>query len=494
VSFTEFLSSPSLYHASTSGELPWQRHGRRLGKKYGLLPTHSVTTMSQRACRVVANKNAGVGMTLMGSLPGPQIHEVSTSPSLVDRNDVIDLESPLVRPSTPNEEPFGLLERVQTLLQTAMEGAPGTDWHTSVGQALDICKGLKPYLEAMSSQLSPNCQAIADATRNTDWAALHEAGETRGLYHSGMMTTQVQGQMLSFFCSMLAANRILEVGMFTGFSTLCMAEASPQCRVKAIEYDPYLADVARRHFDRSAHGKKIEVICGDALDVLGGMGIAINDESRFDLIFIDGNKLQYADYFRCINDQDLLAPGGLICIDETLWKGCVYSGGAGNDDEEVAAAMRELNNAISGDPKLVSVVLPIRNGLTLVRRLDDHVAGERDHFSAQIPLFQSSRPKRGRAVTQQDVAAPVQQQQAVLATLGSKGDSTNGLRDSLSQASRQDSGGDFGALPDEFFVPQPGCDGVHGGGGAGEPRQYSIESADFDLPVFDGMADRLQTC
>jgi hypothetical protein len=271
-----------------------------------------------------------------------------------------------------------------------------------------------------------------------------------------------------------------------------MAEASPQSRVKAIEYDPYLVGVARRHFDRSAHGNKIEVICGDALDVLGGMGVAINDESRFDLIFIDGNKLQYADYFKCINDRDLLAPGGLICIDETLWKGTVYSGGAGDDDEEVAAAMRELNNAISSDPKLVSVVLPIRNGLTLVRRLDDHVAGGRDHFSAQVPLFQPSRPKRGRAVTQQDVAANVQQHQASLATLGSRGCNTKGLRDPPSQASKHDSGADVETMPD--LVPLPDFDAAHAGGDAGNPRQYSVESTDFDFPIFDGMAERLQTC
>jgi len=425
------------------------------------------------------------------------MRKVSKSPplhdSLVDGNDVIDLERPLVRSSTPKEETFGLLDRVQALLQAAMEGGPGTDGFTSVSQALDICKGLKPYLETMSSQLSPECQAIADATRSTDWASLHAAGKTRGLYHPGMMTTQIQGQMLSFFCSMLATKRILEVGMFTGFSTLCMAEASPQCRVTAIEYDPYLVGVARRHFDRSAHGNKIEVICGDAIDVLGGMGMACNDESRFDLIFIDGNKLQYADYFRCINDRDLLAPGGLICIDETLWKGCVYSGGT-DDDEGIAAAMRELNNAISSDPKLVSVVLPIRNGLTLVRRLDDHVAGERDHFSAQIPLFQSPRPKRGRAVTQQDAGTLVQQQ-ALLATVGSRGGMTMGLRDPPPQASRDDSGGDE-PLPEEFFVPQPGCDGAHGsgGGGNGDQRQYSVDSTDGDFPIFDGLADRLQTC
>jgi len=420
-------------------------------------------------------------------LDGPLRNASQSSPmldSLMDGSGAIDLDGPLVRPSKPNEEQFGLIDTVQTLLQAAIEGGAGTDWRTYVSQALDICKGLKPYLEAMSSQLSPACQAIADATRNTDWTALHAAGETRGLYHDGMMTTQIQGQMLNFFCSMLAARRILEVGMFTGFSTLCMAEASPQSRVMAIEFDPYLVSVAREHFDRSAHGDKIEVVCGDALDVLSGMDVAINDESRFDLIFIDGNKLQYADYFRCINDRDLLAPGGLICIDETLWKGCVYSDGVGDGDEEVAAAMRELNMAISSDPKFVSVVLPIRNGLTLVRRLDDHIAGERDHFSAATPLFQPSRPKRGRAVTQQDVVATSPQHQASLATLGSKGGSTKGLRDSPSLAPRNDAGNDLEPMP---LAPMPLAPQSSG-------RQFSVESVDFDLPIMDGWAERLQTC
>jgi len=375
---------------------------------------------------------------------------------------------------------------------------------------------LKPYLEAVSSKVSPECQAIADATHTTDWPELYRTGCTRALYHPGMMTSQVQAQMLGFFTSMLSAKRILEVGTFTGFSTLCMAEAM-HGKVTAVEHDPYLVDFAKKFFDKSAHGHKIELICGDALDVIKNMGVAVDDESRFDLIFIDGNKTQYARYFQLINDRDLLAPGGLICIDETLWKGCVYGTSNEEADKVVTEAMRELNNQIASDPKLVSVLLPIRNGLTLVRRLDDQVAGERDHFNSQLlrpsALNRGSsppgslRPRQRRGITQEGLAP----QQAPHA--GGKRVLPKGLfaapQGALDPAVDPKKAPQTQSLMDMDLVMGPTKtvpalpvmttqpkDAVAHEGEPAPVRQCSGESADSEmsLPTLEGLAHRLQTC
>lgn len=149
--------------------------------------------------------------------------------------------------------------------------------------------------------------------------------------------------------------------------------------------------------------------CAAGLVELEPVSIATDDDDRFDFIFVDGNKKQYPQYFRLINDLDLLAPGGLICFDETLWKGSVYVPGQSNDiDGCVAQAMRELNAAIAADARLVSILLPIRNGLTLVRRLDDHMANERDRFNAKR-LAPGLTRRRGAGPLQRRGRSPRQQ-------------------------------------------------------------------------------------
>mmetsp|Transcript_109754 Transcript_109754/g.305902 ORF Transcript_109754/g.305902 Transcript_109754/m.305902 type:complete len:303 (-) Transcript_109754:90-998(-) len=302
---------------------------------------------------------------------------------------------------------------------------------------------------------------------------------------------------------MLSARRILEVGSFTGFSTLCMAEAT-HAKVIAVEHDPYLVNFARKFFEKSSHGHKIELICGDALNVIRDMGVAVDDESRFDLIFIDGNKTQYAQYFQLINDRDLLAPGGLICIDETLWKGSVYSTGQDEvEDERVAEAMRELNRAIASDPRLVSVLLPIRNGLTLVRRLDDQVAGERDHFGSQLlrsPTWSASaqgaqqtpmRPRQRRGITQEGLAP----QQSSLSMGGKRSSPSR-----MAAVQLQEEAPPASKKPEpEAKMPETAACEVSFAHEASAPeldRQWSAGSAEseFSLPMIDSLAQRIQTC
>jgi len=510
VSFTELLGKPLAYSVDESGMSVWHKEGRRLGKKYGLLPSHSLAKVPS-SCRIVANKNAAQTPLNAGASRGNSCNSLASMGS-----EPLDLEAvpwpsdAESRPQLPmSQNTFGLLDTVQELLQNALDnqqaGNSQGSWQGSITRALDMCKGLKPYLEAVSSKVSPECQAIADATHTTDWPELYRTGCTQSLYHPGMMTSQVQGQMLGFFTSMLSARRVLEVGTFTGFSTLCMAEATPG-KVTAIEYDPFLVEYARKYFDRSPHGHKIEVITGDALEVIKNMGVAVDDTSRFDLIFIDGNKTQYAQYFQLINDRDLLAPGGLICIDETLWKGSVYSHGCGDkqnadSDDGVAEAMNELNRQIASDPRLVSVLLPIRNGLTLVRRLDDQVAGERDHFNSQLMrpfpspaanLPSGLRPRQRRGVTQEGLAP--QQAANKRASLPSRMPGGVQTLDDLMpmrNAAKEAAPGKAAEAPKEAAKPEE--DDAPETAALNLERQWSGES-ELSLPALDGMAERIQTC
>lgn len=477
MSFQQLLGRPIGCQESGPGKSPVERGSRRLGKKYGLLPSHSLKRLPS-SCRFVANSNA--------SQSDVQAAHLKSSSSLltVPMPWARDVENPK-EPETEEagKECFGVLDTVQALLQHALD-SNGEKWQRSVTEALEICKGLKPYLEAASSKVSPDCQAIADATHTMDWPELHRSGQTRELYHSGMMTSAVQSQMLGFFCSMLSAKRILEVGSFTGFTTLCMAEAT-HGRVMAVEYDPYLVGFAKKMFGQSVHGHKIDLVCGDALDVINGMGVAKDDTDRFDLIFIDGDKTQYVKYFQLINDKDLLAPGGLICIDETLWKGCVYNAVdtssealPRSSDSCVAKAMRELNAAIAADLRLVSILLPIRNGLTLVRRLDDHIGSERDHFGQPIPL-QPMRPRQRRGVSQEGLALQSQ------VPCGGR------RRTSREKPEIPSPVADEPEARETPEIPSPIADEPE----AQLERQSTVGSVGSDfLPCIDSVAVRLQTC
>ena len=205
-----------------------------------------------------------------------------------------------------------------------------------------------------------------------------------------MVSGPVQGRLLAMLVGMSRAKTALEVGTFTGYASLCMAEAlaaefgaAHQSRVVTIEKDPSAADVAEAYFERSPHGGSIELRRGDARDVLDDLAGA---GSAFDLVFLDGTS----GGCRVFDTVWLLAPGGLLLVDNTLWKGRVLDASllAGIPREELAPdetkaerrdrvltqAMHELNVKIRRDPRVTQVLLPLRDGLTLVRRTPDRQA------------------------------------------------------------------------------------------------------------------------
>ena len=152
--------------------------------------------------------------------------------------------------------------------------------------------------------------------------------------------------------------------MFTGYSALAIAEALPDDgRVVTCELDPGVAAFAQGGFDEAPAGVKIEVRVGPALETLRQLAIA---GETFDFVFIDADKAGYLDYVETLLDDGLLAPNGVICVDNTLLQGEPYLAGPPSANGRAIAA---FNEALAGNARVEQVLLPVRDGMTLIRRV-----------------------------------------------------------------------------------------------------------------------------
>jgi caffeoyl-CoA O-methyltransferase len=173
-----------------------------------------------------------------------------------------------------------------------------------------------------------------------------------------MLTGRVEGRLLQMLVWASEARRVLEIGTYSGYSALSMAAALPEGgRLITCEIGGERAAFAQRHIDASPYADRIEVRLGPALDTIREL------DGPFDLVFIDADKPAYADYYEAT--LPLLSPRGLIVIDNTLWSGRVLDPEAGDDNSRTLAA---LNDRLVADERVVTVLLPVRDGVTLLRR------------------------------------------------------------------------------------------------------------------------------
>ncbi len=260
------------------------------------------------------------------------------------------------RPVTPLSILVSSLESVHARLQ-AVDPALAAD----LGDALALAGGLDPYLERCTTPESPQLQALAARTRAHDWqdrpaGAVHVEQE--------MLSGHVEGQLLKLLVHATGARRVLEIGMFTGYSALAMAEALPADGVVvACELDEQVADFARACLHASADGGKVEVHVGPARETLSRLAA---DRQAFDLVFIDADKAGYLGYLDDLLAGNLLAARALVCVDNTLLQGQPYGAG---ELSEPGAAVRAFNAAVADDPRVEQVLLPVRDGLTLLRQV-----------------------------------------------------------------------------------------------------------------------------
>lgn len=172
-----------------------------------------------------------------------------------------------------------------------------------------------------------------------------------------MCTDHVQGRLLKMLTAMIRPQRVLELGTFAGYSTLCIAEGlEGDACVHTLEVDDEHADDLRQLFAASPGGSRISLHIGDALELVTRL------EGGWDMVYIDANKRQYVDYFNALLPR--MAPGGYILADNTLWSGKVADSACKDPQTE---ALRAFNDLVASDPRVETVILPVRDGLSLIR-------------------------------------------------------------------------------------------------------------------------------
>lgn len=269
----------------------------------------------------------------------------------------------IARPVTP----LGILvEHLETAVRM-VEDNPSvpTEIAAHLHKAWRLAAGLDPYVDECTSQESPALAAIALKTREETWGKRFSEGSTVRPLEQEMLSGHVEGQLLKMFVHMTRAKRVLDIGMFTGYSALAMAEAlPPDGHLVACEVDQYVADLAQSLFKGSPHGTKIRVELGSALETLSKLAAA---QESFDLVFIDADKTEYVQYFKSLLDTDLLAPHGFICVDNTLLQGQPYL--PPEERTKNGEAIAQFNHVVKSDPRVEQVLLPVRDGLTIIRRV-----------------------------------------------------------------------------------------------------------------------------
>lgn len=182
------------------------------------------------------------------------------------------------------------------------------------------------------------------------------------LSYGQMASGHLQGRLLKMLVQMIKPLRVLELGTFSGYSALCMAEGlRPEAELHTIEIFDEMEDFIRSWLARSPHASQLHLHIGNALDIVPTL------PTPWDLVFIDADKRQYVDYYRMI--IPLMRPGGFILADNTLWYGHVLEEHPRESDLQTRG-VQAFNDLVANDPRVEKVILPLRDGLSLIRVRD----------------------------------------------------------------------------------------------------------------------------
>ncbi len=204
--------------------------------------------------------------------------------------------------------------------------------------------------EYISNHSTPENDILASITRETH---LH-------VLNPHMLSGHVQGRVLSMISFMLCPKRILELGTFTGYSALCLAEGLAEGgKVVTIEHNDELEETIRRNLSRSSLADRIDLRIGDCKLVIGDL------EGPFDLVFMDADKREYCAYLDLI--YPLVPVGGFILADNTLWDGHIID--PAYDKDKQTLGLRAFNDKVAADERFEQVILSLRDGLTIIRKV-----------------------------------------------------------------------------------------------------------------------------
>jgi len=208
--------------------------------------------------------------------------------------------------------------------------------------------------------LDPNLQAYLDDHCEQEPEVLQKINRDTYLkvLKPHMLSGHYQGRLLSFLSKMMQPKRILEIGTFTGYATICLAEGLTEDGIiHTIEINREMEEMLNSHFKLINVENKIKLHFGAAEEVIANL-----DEKSFDIVFIDADKKNNYNYFQLIIEK--VRSGGLIIIDNVLWKGKVY----GEEKDADTQGIRKLNDQIAVDTRVEKIILPVRDGILLIRK------------------------------------------------------------------------------------------------------------------------------
>ncbi len=212
---------------------------------------------------------------------------------------------------------------------------------------------LAEYIEEHSSEESLWLQQIAHKTNTL-------------LLNPHMLSGRVQGRLLSLLSHMIRPQRVLELGTFTGYSALCLAEGLAEGGyVDTIEKNDELEEMIKSNFSMSPYADRIHLHIGDALQVIEQLRQHRTVEKQYDLMFVDADKREYAAYYEAL--KPLLRKGGYLLADNTLWDGHVID--KEYDKDKQTLGLRHFNDMVAADKEVEKVIVPLRDGLTIIRKL-----------------------------------------------------------------------------------------------------------------------------
>lgn len=211
---------------------------------------------------------------------------------------------------------------------------------------ININKDLEQYLLDHSTPLDNTLQELVRHTYLTT-------------FNPRMISGSAQGRLLEFICRMITPERILEIGTFTGFATICMAQGMPEnAMIDTIEVDDELQETITKFIEKAGVSHKVNLHFGDACQIIPNL------KKNYDLVFIDGDKREYTMYYDLI--FPLVKNGGYIIADNVLWNGKVVDK---KSTDPQTLAILQFNNTVQNDSRVENILLPLRDGLMLIRKI-----------------------------------------------------------------------------------------------------------------------------
>merc|ERR1712023_470573 len=235
-----------------------------------------------------------------------------------------------------------------------------------VAELSQVVGNMDAYCVSKSNAEGPAMAAVREKMVTTPWAEEWNAKRTMFSYGEEMSTDPLEAMLLKELVFLAKPQRVLEIGMFVGYGAVAMLEGWSKANVVSLEIDPYLKDwLASCLKDFPELTKRHKIVLGPALDSLPTL------EGEFDMVFIDANKAEYKDYVQKILDGNLLSKDGVIVCDNILYNGYPYVDA--HFDAQPARrgfgdAIKEFNQWVYDQPELEQILLPIRDGVSLIRR------------------------------------------------------------------------------------------------------------------------------